>query len=491
MNQEPIDPQPTRKGKQWWRVSALTVAVFAVLANCPMRATIPEKTTISNILGSTSELFIRRSGQRESAQVGSIMRQIRDALITSPPNNARAVLRFLAADNTDLNMYIQTNSHSDQAIYHFPCRLQGGDYLIGWGLVKNGLRGCEQGLTVMEGTASAPKKALTSPFQLVSFPIAQTAARQFFYCSAIGENGSTGFATTSSTSSNDPCAIAVQRCQESGATQCEATTTGFWWTTEKQLKAQLTCAGDQSVVAQATGETIKAEIESLLEQNQGQSCSVRVSRPQDFEITPAPDDVVLDQKDDEILVQTQDTDTGLIVDVLQGAINVRSSNEPELRLLKEGERYVHSNSGSGKVTTFDRDAALKSIDMEVLCAFASYEENDLRVAACNEASFSLSSGQGPVTFCNLEQASGGQEGDRRTIQMSSNQGELKIEYEMYSVPDRMEINYEGKKLVDTGFTSGSKRLSIPYSGQSGRMEVILTGNQETSGTLWNYILRCP
>ena len=61
---------------------------------------------------------------------------------------------------------------------------------------------------------------------------------------------------------------------------------------------------------------------------------------------------------------------------------------------------------------------------------------------------------------------------------------------MYGVPDRLQVIYEGQYLVDTGLISGRDILSVPFKGNSGQVEVIMTGNQET-GTQWNYTLSYP
>jgi len=96
-----------------------------------------------------------------------------------------------------------------------------------------------------------------------------------------------------------------------------------------------------------------------------------------------------------------------------------------------------------------------------------------------------------VAFCNREQASGGQAGDRRFVQMSASRGEIELEYEMYGVPDRLQIIHDGVEILDTGFVSGSESLKIPLAGKSGRLEVIVTGNVENAGTQWDYLLTCP
>ncbi|MEO0756991.1 MAG: hypothetical protein AAFY78_08980 [Cyanobacteria bacterium J06648_16] len=444
----------------------------AVMATLPVQATTPEQARVDNILGNSSELLIRRDGRRESIQVGSVLQQVRDALITAPPNNARALLRFMSGSGEDLNFYVQTNPHAQAAIYYFPCQMQGGDYLIGWGMAQDRDRGCDNGMQVMRGSTTAWGEPLYFAAGKQAGPV-----RQIFYCAASGDE-TQGFATATS---GDPCGEALQECATG---DCEVTATGFWWSSEPDMQATLDCETGADLAVSGTGESLAAEIEVLMGEAQGQACGLQVYRSQDVYIIPAPDEAVLAQGDDDILVQTRDTATGLEVDVLKGAVNVRSSTQAAPQLLTQGQRYQLTGN-SGTVTTFDRQTALTSIDMEVLCTFSA---GTMAIGACDEAGLAT---DGPVAFCNREQASGGQEGDRRTIQMSANQGEIEIEYEMYGVPDRLQLFYEGKELLDTDFVSGSQTVRVPLAGESGRVEVVVTGNIEQSGTQWEYTLRCP
>ncbi|RMG11353.1 MAG: hypothetical protein D6728_09030, partial [Cyanobacteria bacterium J055] len=340
-------------------------------------------------------------------------------------------------------------------------------------------------------------------------PLAQAPARQIFYCSAVGDAANMGFATATS---GDPCTEALQQCQAGGA-GCEAVTAGFWWTNEEQLTATLNCGEDRVLSAEGTAETIESAVRTQLQSTPDRSCSVQVYRPQDFLIIPASDREVRARGDDGILVKTVATEEGIGVEVIEGAINVRSTASSEPILMPKGQQYIHSrvnsaNAGSGgenpgstyegKVEPFDRQAAITSLDMEVLCAFASNPENYIQVSACNEANLMpIPDTSDPsvtvhtiVTYCDNEQVSGGTQGDKRTLQTRKTSGELKLEYEMYIVPDRVQIIYEGREILDTGFISGRDRLIVPYEGQSGRLEVILTGNEST-GTRWDYKLICP
>ncbi|AFW96022.1 hypothetical protein ANA_C13352 [Anabaena sp. 90] len=101
----------------------------------------------------------------------------------------------------------------------------------------------------------------------------------------------------------------------------------------------------------------------------------------------------------------------------------------------------------------------------------------------------------------VEQASiplreGGQEGRTETITLDGKGlGSAQIFYEMYSVPDRLQLRYEGKVIFDSGFTSGSKttRFNIP-KGNSDKLDVVLTANPSINTTRWQYKIdttTCP
>ncbi|MGF1537782.1 MAG: hypothetical protein ACFB4J_15060 [Elainellaceae cyanobacterium] len=466
--------------------SIAVVSGLALVAPDPAMAVDPERARIEDILGNSSELFIRRGNRREPIQIESALQRSQDALITAPPNNAYAVMKFFSQSGEDLNFYIQTSPHTEPTIYHFPCSAQ-GNYQIGWGLAENESRGCEEGMTLLKG--QPPRAQAPLPIAWLK-QLAQGPVRRVYYCTAVGQSGP-NFETAMS---GDPCTEALEACQAAGDASCQVSTKGFWWTSEEQMHASLDCLSADPRSTEGTGQAIEANIQALLQETQGQdsSCLLHVFRPDDFVMIPAPDEIVQGLGDDEILVQVRDTPTGIQLDVLKGAINVRSvhNSNSDLQLVSQGERYVHSGAAN-QVTTFDRQQGLRSIDMEILCAFASQPDNDLNVPACFEVGLLPTADGRPVAYCDLEQASGGQEGDERILQMSRPIGEIEIEYEMFDVPDRLQIIHEGREILDTGFVSSSRRISVPFSGSSGRVKVSLTGNFEIDTTEWNYTLYCP
>ncbi|NEQ44601.1 MAG: hypothetical protein F6K00_13965 [Leptolyngbya sp. SIOISBB] len=479
-----IEPQP--QGQLFRNLGvAIAFGVSTLMMSTPTLAEVPEQTRIDDLLGNSSELLIRRSGRRESVQIGTVLQRVRDALLTVPPNNARAMLRFLSASGEDLNFYVQTNPHPEASIYYFPCQVQGGDYLIGWGLASNADRGCETGLQVTRG-GSTGAIVPSEPMALATKELAQVPVRQIFYCVAADSSGSHGLATSTT---SDPCGEAIAQCAASGG-DCNITSTGFWWSSEPELQASLICEDGTVQTVAGSGDTLEGDLTTLVAAAQAANCSAQVYRSDDVVIVPATDAAVQAEGSDEILVQTRSTDAGLQVDVLKGAVNVLAAGEDDPAMLQQGERYSHNNA-SGQVTTFDREAALTSVDMEVLCAFASNSADRLRVDACQEGLGIDTSAGIPVAFCNREQASGGQEGDRRFVQMSASQGEIKLDYEMFDVPDRLQIFQDGVQILDTGFLSGRDSLTLPLTGTSGRLEVVVTGNAAIATTEWNYLLTCP
>ncbi len=93
--------------------------------------------------------------------------------------------------------------------------------------------------------------------------------------------------------------------------------------------------------------------------------------------------------------------------------------------------------------------------------------------------------------CGQQQVSGGQTGDRRTIKLTANKGQISVSYDMKPVPDRLQVIYEGRIILDTGFVSGTGTRSAEFEGNSDEVEVIVTGNPSVNTTKWDYILSCP
>ena len=88
---------------------------------------------------------------------------------------------------------------------------------------------------------------------------------------------------------------------------------------------------------------------------------------------------------------------------------------------------------------------------------------------------------------------GGFEGDTQVINLGGNQGMIDLSYRTFTIPDKLQLVYEGKVIFDSGFesTGGSsddnptpKIVKVPFSGNSEQVKSILTTNN--LDTKWDY-----
>lgn len=457
------------------------------------RAEVPEQARIEDIvgpIGSASQLAMRSGGNRQSVQVGSTLQRHEAALIASAEGNVRAFIDFLSGDDRYLNLRTQVNPnrYEQPTIYHFPCGAQ-GDYYFDWGLSRGEARGCEQGIKLSGGrlaSASLPQASFLSWLKQLS----QAPTRKLFYCSVTSASG----VTFNTAPSGDPCTPILEECQAANDPGCQVSTRGFWWTSDEKLQASLDCLSAGKHSASGDGNTIDARVQELLQATPGldDSCQLHVYKPSEMVIFPAPDEIVLAEGDERVFVQVSNTPEGTQVDVLEGVINIRTvHNAGDERLsVRKGERYIHSGKAANPVTAFDRESSLKSIDMEVFCAFASYPENNIDPSLCFDAGHLPTKDGGPILFCSREHASGGQEGDERELQMNVVSGEIVIDYDMFDVPDLLQIWQGDRNLLDTGYISGTGQISVPFDGNSGKLSIKITGNPDIPTTEWNYTLYC-
>jgi hypothetical protein len=97
----------------------------------------------------------------------------------------------------------------------------------------------------------------------------------------------------------------------------------------------------------------------------------------------------------------------------------------------------------------------------------------------------------PGTYPCDEKTKSGNEGiTQNTHDLGENAGVVTITYEMYSVPDKLEVFYEGKMVASTGkFISNSGLLTFNYTPNNDTFcSVVVTG---PAGTDWIYSMGCP
>ncbi len=98
----------------------------------------------------------------------------------------------------------------------------------------------------------------------------------------------------------------------------------------------------------------------------------------------------------------------------------------------------------------------------------------------------------PPQPCGATTASGGPGVTRTRHGLGPNAGIVQIDYEMFSIPDRLDCYYQGVLVATTGGpVSNAGTLTWSYAPGPGDPQwclVIMTGPQ---GTAWTYSLHCP
>ncbi len=97
----------------------------------------------------------------------------------------------------------------------------------------------------------------------------------------------------------------------------------------------------------------------------------------------------------------------------------------------------------------------------------------------------------PNVPCDAQNFAGGQGTDIRQVNLGTIEGTVTIEYQMYSIPDKMTVTYRGNSQT-TGLTSGTGSISFVHAVEQGQSnQVTITMSAPNSGTAWNYQVVCP
>jgi serine/threonine protein kinase len=90
----------------------------------------------------------------------------------------------------------------------------------------------------------------------------------------------------------------------------------------------------------------------------------------------------------------------------------------------------------------------------------------------------------PVPFNLSAQAECGAE-QRHRVDTGATKGTLNLNYEMFALPDRMTIYYDGAKIFDSGLISGRGTIVVNYGpGKATLVEVVMNEGRDDPGTVW-------
>jgi hypothetical protein len=99
----------------------------------------------------------------------------------------------------------------------------------------------------------------------------------------------------------------------------------------------------------------------------------------------------------------------------------------------------------------------------------------------------------PPKPCGQVTASGGQGVTRTRHALGLTPGLVRITYDMYSIPDRLDCFYKGVLVASTGgLVSGTGTLQWTYAPTPGDPAwCLVTVSAPQSGTAWTYTIHCP
>ena len=99
----------------------------------------------------------------------------------------------------------------------------------------------------------------------------------------------------------------------------------------------------------------------------------------------------------------------------------------------------------------------------------------------------------PPKPCGQVTASGGQGVTRTRHALGPSLGLVRITYDMYGIPDRLDCFYKGVLVASTGgLVSGSGTLQWTYSPAPGDPAwCLVVMSAPNSGTAWVYTINCP
>ena len=446
-------------------ITTLLIPISTLLPIIKSEAVIPKSAKVTEIIGRNTMTLRRKSGRNGPVSLKSVMR-LWDKLIMNPSQKNPKLfteLEFYDQKDKPLNLKLLAGIENNlRTNYYLPCNVDAPDsFIIAWENPITRRLGCKKGIKVKSGERRKSNNNTTEIVASINPFIGQNKIYQWRYCSVVDETGKgwLGFKYRR----KNPCSKPLKECEETGEGTCTELTIDDWNTDEANVIASMECDNNQEFITTGTGQDIKEKSEKLWQDAATQGavfCGFHVFSEDEIIVTPNP-------IKDQAIVEVGEVDACLRFQVSSGEITLNSYRDPQGFTLQSGNQYDYClDNKPDSLSNFN--PTNESIAMQIFFA--------------KESGYQI---------CNELQENGGQEGLKRTIQLTANKGTIELDYNMYSIPDSVIVTYEGKELVRKENISGSDSLSIPFQGKSGQVTVEIVGNQDKSGTRWNYNLKCP
>jgi hypothetical protein len=361
------------------------IVVSFLLASSKSYALVPDFAEVTNIQGSG----ISVNGQ--SASIGSKLSQYRDSLaVPAPYGNEKIFANLDLVKSGAGKLWIQAKAWNRSTTYYrIPCTInqpQFSEAEITW---SNGTKtACGEGMHVTNNSSrhsNLPKSQTTQIVQAKNltknqfFLEAQVPQpmRLRYYCSSVPDSGrGSGHIAAGLTTIEEACQQSQETCRTNNGNECSIATMGEWSPNDQNLVMSITCADGKPSSKKVSGSEISAPgisndalMQRLLSELFGQSgeiigvflglkpqaCYLQVYHPDEILISP------IDTQQTSVV--TTGLESGNIrVDVTRGQVKLRSVQEAEGILAKQGDSYVFNGNGEGSIYPSQRTGIRDDVD---------------------------------------------------------------------------------------------------------------------------------
>jgi hypothetical protein len=333
---------------------SMSTANFAICF--ASKADVPDTATIVKLEPQSGKYqpLVRPSRQSSPlpATINEVLQRILNQSIIIPAGRSWSTLKFKDKKGQKVDPIVQAGPGSTISEYLFPCRVNSGSSLIGWGLISTKARGC---YFIQVGTGQGNKQVqLPSTISQKSIKnnpekkLDNTPETDWFqYCNAIENSGRGWGVSFSFEGVADPCQRARQEClAASSGNECSTVMIGEEPLDKSKISALMQCQIKGIPVSEFTDpkKPLKDELLWLKEKTQfleETSCRLYVYQPGDLIISPMNNEQLT-------LVQTKQSANGnVVINALVGNVNILLPEERKSLTLNKGDSYS-TETGKGK-----------------------------------------------------------------------------------------------------------------------------------------------
>lgn len=306
-------------------ISLCCLVASALVRPVPVQAAPPKGAVVIDATANTNIMVRRLNRASIPASVNQKLRNL-DMLVVPARSMSRATIRMIGPD-----LRAQLIGLSERTAWRLPCEVSGSGF-VAWGSGING--GCVPpgpGVIVRRNLESISAKPWQAPLiasadqnALPAGALAQL-TKLFRFCSATDGQGGNAH-TMISIFFSDPCAMALDRCEQAGSSDCMVVSEGQW--TSSRTRAFALC-GDR-IEKLRDQDALVGFLNSL--SGQSTNCVVQVLSPGDALVIP--------ETGSRATIAFENGDSGSVISVIEGSVNVVTRQSDGWQALSTGETFI-------------------------------------------------------------------------------------------------------------------------------------------------------